>query len=222
MSSQITLGLKTRGGDCEPPLRDGRYATLETIVRAYKARFSGRSKEELSSFASESRIDAIRRAGLAQRPDGKRYNHQRRIPADALQESAKYLMRGKLDRARTFDELHEMVERTIGSISGIGHLTVYDTALRIAASLSLAPTRVYLHTGTRAGARHLGLNWRADSLEMSAVPSAFRVLEPREVEDVLCIFEDKFKRLQDWRSKRLRPTAREPSLESFKERARRG
>lgn len=223
MSSQIIGRRRKHGDGCEAPGHDGHYASLQTIVRAYRARFREHSQQELESFAVQSRVEAIKRAGLAVRPDGKRYNHQRRIPGDVLEESAKQLRRAKLDRARTFDELHEMVKGAIGSIPGIGTLTVYDTALRIGATLSLAPTRVYLHTGTRAGARKLGLNWRADSLVMTAIPAAFRELEPREVEDVLCIFEDHFDQLRDWPSnKRLQPTARVSSCERASERTRRG
>lgn len=106
------------------------------------------------------------------------------------------LGRANLKRARDFDELHERVREEIGSIGGIGRLMVYDTALRIGAKLSLAPKRVYLHSGTRAGARNLGLDWRADSLAVSDVPRALRELEPREIEDVLCIFDAHFLRLR--------------------------
>ena len=195
MSSRVTGRTRRQRAGCEAPRPDDRYASLESIVRAYKARFRKRSQEELNSFASESVADAVRRAGLAERPDGKRYDHQRRIPREVLQRAAERLGRANLSRARDFDELHERVREAIGSIEGIGRLTIYDTALRIGAKLSLAPKRVYLHTGTRAGARNLGLNWRAESLAVSNVPRALRELEPREIEDVLCIFDDHFARL---------------------------
>ena len=34
----------------------------------------------------------------------------------------------RLRRCSGFDELHEEIHRTIGSISGVGDLAVYDTA----------------------------------------------------------------------------------------------
>jgi len=196
MSSRTTGRTRRHRAGCETPSLDERYSSLDSIVRAYRARFRKRSQEELDSFTSQSIADAVRRAGLAERLDGKRYNHQRRIPREVLQLAARRLGRANLNRARDFDELHERVRETISSIPGIGCLTIYDTALRIGAKLSLAPKRVYLHTGTRAGARKLGLNWRADSLAVSSVPRAFRELEPREIEDVLFIFEDHFTRLR--------------------------
>jgi hypothetical protein len=70
-------------------------------------------------------------------------------------------------------------------------LTIYDTALRIGASLGLEPQSVYLHAGTRFGARRLGLDWRAETIPVSALPPPLRKLKPREIEDLLCIFADR-------------------------------
>jgi hypothetical protein len=78
---------------------------------------------------------------------------------------------------------------------------IYDTAVRIGAKLDMSPDRVYLHAGTRAGARVLGLEWRADSVELSALPSAFRGLPGFEVEDILCIYKHDLLRVvsaADW------------------------
>ena len=52
------------------------------------------------------------------------------------------------------------------------------------------PERVYLHRGTRKGARALGLDWRADSLDPRVLPKELADLEPREIEDFLCIYKD--------------------------------
>jgi hypothetical protein len=91
---------------------------------------------------------------------------------------------------RSFHELYGIVRDRIGGIRGVGELTVYDTALRIGGKLGLEPDRVYLHSGTRVGARNLGLNWRAAFLQVSDLPAKLRVLKPREVEDLLCVFKD--------------------------------
>jgi hypothetical protein len=42
------------------------------------------------------------------------------------------------------------------------------------------------------GARALGFAARAATLDVSELPAEFHALEPHEVEDVLCIFKDKF------------------------------
>ena len=176
---------------CPSPLKGMKVDDLGAVVRAYKLNCRSRSQEELDSFASEIDLSAaIERAGLAQRPDFKRYSHQWRIPGAVLKEASKQLRRARLERARDFNELYGLVRRTIGSIFGIGELTTYDTALRIGARLGLEPRQVYLHAGTRRGARALGLDSRAATLSMSEIPQALRVLKPREVEDCLCIFKD--------------------------------
>jgi hypothetical protein len=102
-----------------------------------------------------------------------------------------------LTHARDFDSLFNMVRDAIGPIHGIGELTVYDTALRIGAKLGLPPERVYLHSGTRVGARALGLNWRTPHLELEDFPAELRTLKPHEIEDCLCIFKGRFIRRQD-------------------------
>ncbi len=94
-----------------------------------------------------------------------------------------------LKKSRDFEELFSVVETMLEPISGIGELYVYDTTLRIGAKLGLFPKKVYLHAGTRAGAKALGFDGRAQALEISALPKEFQRLEPHEIEDVLCIFE---------------------------------
>jgi hypothetical protein len=76
-------------------------------------------------------------------------------------------------------------------IRGLGHLYTYDTALRIGAKLDLLPEKVYLHAGTRKGAKALGLDWKARALEVASIPDELHELEPREIEDFLCIYEEK-------------------------------
>jgi hypothetical protein len=49
---------------------------------------------------------------------------------------------------------------------------------------------VYLHAGTRRGARALGLDHGSDSVSPNQLPPALRRLQPHEVEDVLCIYKD--------------------------------
>jgi hypothetical protein len=84
----------------------------------------------------------------------------------------------------------KMAATAVFRITGIGELYICDTSLRIGAKLNLFPTAVYLHPGTRAGARALGLDDRAKMLKVSALPKPFRTLAPHELEDILCIFKD--------------------------------
>jgi hypothetical protein len=125
-------------------------------------------------------------------PDGRRHPHQRRIPGRVLQQAATALANASFAVA-TFDNLHEAVRRTIGPLRGIGELAVYDVAYRIGAHVGLAPDRVYLHAGTREGARALGLGGTV--LSKGELPKAFHQLSPGEIEDCLCIYKDDLRRL---------------------------
>jgi hypothetical protein len=96
------------------------------------------------------------------------------------------------------------VAETIGGIPGIGDLTVYDTAIRIAAHRGLSPRRVYLHAGTRDGARALGVPrdraW--------VMPRELRRLRPMEIEDCLCIYKAELRRWADGKTWRFREQRR--------------
>jgi hypothetical protein len=90
-------------------------------------------------------------------------------------------------RRQDFAELHGLVEREIGDIPRIGCLAVYDVAHRIGAFLRIAPALVYLHRGTREGARALG--FRGKTVHPDELPVEFRTLPAAEIEDCLCIYK---------------------------------
>lgn len=99
-------------------------------------------------------------------------------------------MKRAIQRAKNFDELHELVLQAGKGLERIGPLAIYDTALRLGAYLGFRPQHVYLHCGTRAGARVLGLRGRAKKLQMEELPEEFRRLRPEQVEDCLCIYKE--------------------------------
>jgi hypothetical protein len=100
------------------------------------------------------------------------------------------LHQAKLGRAQSFAELIVCIDAAVRSLRGIGELYVYDTALRLGAHLGLLPHKVYLHAGTRRGARALGLDHRAESVSLADLPAPLRGLRPHEIEDVLCIYKE--------------------------------
>ena len=77
--------------------------------------------------------------------------------ADAEAESNLQEAVAEIRSCKTFADLHDLVRREIGRIAGIGRVTINDVATRIGAHLDLAPERVYLHAGTAAGAKALGI-----------------------------------------------------------------
>ena len=147
---------------------------------------------ELSFYRSMPTLThAIRRGARAYTADGDKHPHQWRIPCDALREFGAQLGRHEhfLREAQSFADLHRVVEVVGRPIHRIGELAIYDTALRIGARLSLAPTEVYLHLGTRSGAEAVGVDPRRSTVAVSELPAAFAALEPHETEDCLCIFK---------------------------------
>lgn len=170
-------------------------ADFRDIVATYAASHRLHAEAEGRWFRVQRTLtQAIRNAALARRPSGKRFSHQRRIPAAALRQAQRkmLLVQDQLAAARTFHDLHTTVEKAIREIRGIGELATYDTALRLGAFLGLRPDRVYLHAGTRVGARQLGFDGRRKWLLVSELPQDLQSLSAEEAEDVLCIFKQHF------------------------------
>jgi hypothetical protein len=165
------------------------------LVSDYIANYQDRAQRELRYYAIQrSLTDAIREAALSRLPGGKRHSHQRRIPLHVLQAANSRLQAiiHRLGKAKSFTELHGFIAQQIGPIPGIGDLTVYDIAHRIGAYLSLGPEAIYLHAGTREGAR--ALNLTGETIPLSEVPAELRKLTPAEIEDCFCIYKDALRR----------------------------
>lgn len=170
---------------------------LTAVVLHYRRWHQARSKAELDLFAAEASLArAVRRAALAKTPSGKRYPHQRRRKSEALKKGAEKLasVLSKIDAATNFAKLLAVVNDAVRTVSDLGELYVYDTALRIGAYKGILPTRVYLHAGTREGAKALELDFerRRVALDTFEVPEPLRALAPHELEDVLCIYKRYF------------------------------
>jgi hypothetical protein len=182
-----------RCGSSRQPGLD-RPQSLTGIVRAYIRDYRVPAERQRLEQPTTQRDLAtiVRTAALSKLPDGRRHPHQRRIPGRVLQQAANALVKATF-AAATFEDLHETVRKTIGPIRGIGELAVYDIACRIGTDLGWTPDRVYLHAGTREGARALGLG--GATLSKSELPKEFHRLSPAEIEDCLCIYKDDLRRL---------------------------
>jgi len=165
--------------------------THDEIVDTYIREYREGAHAEMRVFVDlRSPSAAIRMAALSLRADGKRQDHQRRIPKQVLDDAEVQLqtIRTNIAKATDFDALHRLVLAQIGPIRGVGELTVYDIAHRIGCYLGKHPERVYLHAGTKVGARAFGM--RGTSFDPAVLPRPFARLSPAEIEDVLCIFAD--------------------------------
>lgn len=182
--------------DCGRGAKRDSLRTISAIVRAYLKLRPDDEQCGLGYYAdAPNRETAIERAVLSRTKEGKRHSHQRRISAQVLRRAKTALLKADLDEIRVFDDLHERVHASIGRIKGIGELAVYDFSHRIGTYLGVFPDHVYLHCGTREGAKALGLDHKAAKLPLTSFPAPFRKLRPDQIEDCLCIFKDDFEQL---------------------------
>jgi hypothetical protein len=166
------------------------------IVAHYEANYQQQAAHELRFFASQPDLAAaVKLAALATTSAGKRHPHHTRRSLSTLRRVQTELARCDLATCRTFDELLRMVDDAIRSIQGIGELFVYDTALQIGAFLHLEPDKIYLHAGTRVGARVLGFARGKRTLEIDELPPEFGRLLAHEIEDCLCLYKHDLQRL---------------------------
>ena len=187
---------------CRPPLRPickparaDANADLAALVRLYRLHNRPNSFEELKFFREMPSLElAVHYAALAINQDKKRSSHQRRLSLATLSRAKALLSaaRFRLKACRSFYELHLRLASILLPVRGLGELYVYDTALRLGSFFKLSPEHVYLHRGTRSGARALGLNVSKGFLEVSELPKSVQALEPHEIEDFLCIYKAHF------------------------------
>ncbi len=185
---QLPMRCTPRPNRCRPTAAPANG--LRAIVDDYIRRFRRHARAEMRFYAGQPTLaDAVRVAAGCVRADGKRHPHQYRIPAASLQKAVRRLQRVDLAAAETFDELHELIADAIADVYMLGPLTVYDIAHRLGAFLDREPTRVYLHRGTRDGARALDLGRGRLALDLDELPREFHRLTAAEAEDCLCIYK---------------------------------
>lgn len=166
---------------------------LDALVTDYIENHRQAARRELRFFEIQRSLDnAVQLAALAKGPPGKRFAHQRRIPARALESAAAILARAveEMRKCTNFEELIQLIEHNVGHVPNIGELYIYDTALRIGAKLGIEPEYVYLHAGTRKGAQALRIDLEGKAVRPAELPPAFQRLKPREIEDCLCIHKE--------------------------------
>ena len=167
-------------------------STLAEIRDAYIRCHRPGSRKEAAHFAAGSLRERILKAANANSYDRPKHRHQWLIAPDLLAQFAARLvvMLPEIERARSFPELLSLVSSA--RIKGVGPLTVYDTAQRIGWGQRIEPKEVYLHAGTREGAKRLKWEYKRDSIRRSALPSELASLSASEIEDMLCIYADYF------------------------------
>jgi hypothetical protein len=185
---------------------DPNLRTYQDVVADYRRRYAGQHHAEMRIFGNprQTLAEAIHRACRSQIPKNrsrglKRHPHQplRAMSDEALAEAAARLQAIEVEiaAASDFAALHGLVEAAIANISGIGELAVYDIAHRVGAYRGLHPEEIYLHAGTREGAKALGLPANRESLPITSLPAGLRSLSAEEAEDLLCIYRKTLARI---------------------------
>lgn len=173
--------------------------TLDAIVSHYRRDDKARAREAIWWRADGLPFSAVvDRIARAQTDSGARHPHQRRLTEAAIVGCVDALNATfpQIRSAKDFFEVFVIVEQAFAGVFGAGELAVYDATDRLCHHLGHTPTLVYLHNGTRIGARRLkGGRLRREgawAMHHDELPNALRTLTPREAEDVLCIYKDRF------------------------------
>lgn len=195
----------------QPPRED--LDDLGAIVRDFQWRYVDTKKtDQVIAFCADAPDfpTAVRRAVEARDANGKHHNHQSKVDI-----SARRMFGLKIKRAANrgaipmddFDAFHDRLDEI--KPFGIGPVTVYDTAIRIAAFLDIEPHSVYLHAGVRQGLRTLcdallrqgykessprevELVCRQDKVPVAWFPHPLNGMKADDVEDILCTYREVF------------------------------
>jgi hypothetical protein len=198
----------------EPPTED--LDNLGAIVRDFQWRYVDRKKtDQVIAFCADAPDfpTAVQRAVEARDANGKHHNHQSKVDITARRKFGRKIIKraeaGRLDLSE-FDAFHDALNDI--KPYGIGPVTVYDTAIRIAAFLDISPRSVYMHAGVRQGFKALqDAEWRRGlsdeswhsiiAINMSALdgkvpvsefPHPLNGMAADDVEDILCTYREVF------------------------------
>lgn len=177
--------------------------TLSAIVRdwAWRNEEQTLTRDPVMDYCAEasSFTEAADRACRSRGRDGKMHNHQSRVKGKDRRLLFVRIVRGipaEHRRFTSFDDLHDTIEEL--APKGIGPVTVYDVAVRIAAWIGIEPTSLYLHAGVREGwdALSRSLSTGIHRINQEYLPEPLRGLPADEVEDLLCTYRTMLKEVE--------------------------
>lgn len=161
-----------------------------SIINHYKIQ----RKSENNLLAGISTLEDVIKVATAQDVEKKKKPHQFRIPNICLAEFCENILSNidQIKSANSFESLHNLIK--VCKIKGIGKLCIYDTSQMIGLYLRLYPNFIYLHSGTLQGAKKILGKIKGDRISKNILPDAFQRsdLSCSEIEDILCIYKDKF------------------------------
>lgn len=193
----------------EPPREP--LTSFRAIAEDFQWRYVDRKKtDQVIAFCAVAPDfpTAVLRAVEARGADGKHHNHQSKVDLTARRlfgrKIIKRAARGSLD-LEDFDNLHMKLDEI--RPPGIGPVTVYDVAVRIAAFMEIEPYSVYMHAGVRQGYKAMmdallridypkagwyQRNMRRDKIPVNNFPKPWDAMKADDVEDMLCTYREVF------------------------------
>lgn len=190
-----TCGMPNKkcGGEFRTPMPEN--GSLEDLVSWWIAEKRPFFKEMLAFFGEGSLDLAIKRAAAKGSTEGEScyYSHQKRISKEKLSQWQALLRRNKAKISKcekeSFEDLLGLLEGF--KPNGIGPLTCYDTAFRLSAKLGCLPKKVvHLHAGAQIPGDK---KKNVPRLVADFPPTVKQRLKAYEIEDFLCVCQDKLK-----------------------------
>ena len=196
---------RTKDGSCgRSPQTGSGTELLSDLMSQWEEHNRSNLRDLLNGYRTSSFPDAMKAASHGEFPPngekaGKRHPHQRRLSGKAVEQWEKQLNKAQTQiqtfRGQPFECLFDFLDEQARTISGIGPLMVYDTALRIGANIGCLPKDcVYLH----AHARIPTVQSTVQCKNISELPKELKALgawKAYEIEDFLCIYHDAIKKM---------------------------
>src|SRR5690606_36716857 len=168
---------------------------LIIMIDDYINKYRRYNKLTFRKYQNLENIDkAINNSALALDIKYQKSDHQYRIKTEALELSRKILLhnKNKISSCKDFNSLLKLIESLLKDVNGLGELYYYHTTLKLASYLNIFPEYIYLHIGTRDGAKYFGLNYKNAYIEKTDLPNESHILELYEIVDFLCIYKNNF------------------------------
>lgn len=170
--------------------------SLKEIVSFYRKQHYDALERELGDFKGVYKEKGLKElirtsAGGKALQTGKTMPHQSFIPENSLQQWMDKLsgIAEEIARCHTFEQLHKRLETEMTNVYGIGSLTCYDTALRIAYALGFPPRDyVYLHAGAQLPGEKAQKN---GCIAVNVLTKDItEELPAYHIENMLCLYKD--------------------------------
>ena len=170
---------------------DNTARNLGSLVADFREHYKPDSAQQLRFFRTMPSMGlAIHHVAMAIDGNDRCFDHQFHIVQPARRRAKTVLTQSeaRILACRSFHELHSLFVELLSPIKGLGEMYIYDASLRMGAYVKLRPDFVYLHRGTRWGAKALGLNVRRPYIEKRELPGVLHTLSADDLESFLCIY----------------------------------